>query len=351
MKNKAKKIITTTVVSALSLTAIACGSCGTNLNKSNENSILNNKKIEATAIAPNKQIGKIVETSTNDSYINPNNYTTKTSNLNNDKFNIFVLSSTPFISLTNENENELNINIKLPTTQTSLANQTQDAVSEEEKTLSLKKSMLMIYANEINNGNVAFSRENKININNQLNQFKAATSPSEKLNSINSVINIIESNFTPASAYFRTNLTVGYNNFNNLQPANIEINENSSNQDIANKLACIVSENCNSNNNSNQNNQPTETISNDTNKSLNNLTNEPNGPKIINSINNQNNRNYRNNKLINSRNGMQENQNNLRANRSQDLNRPEQYEQTANENNTPRATRMPYRTTANNILR
>ena len=69
MKNKVKKIITATIVSAMSLTALGVGVKTQNNDNNNEKLVQNymfRKDFEKTsAITPNKNIGKIVETSTN----------------------------------------------------------------------------------------------------------------------------------------------------------------------------------------------------------------------------------------------------------------------------------------------
>ena len=63
------------------------------------------------------------------------------------------------------------------------------------------------------------------------------------ISAIDSIISIIEANLTTSSNYYQTNLSSTYNNLVN-QTTNIrpveEINESSSNQEIAGKIACVL---------------------------------------------------------------------------------------------------------------
>lgn len=314
MKSKIKKIITTTIISAVSLTAIGCGTnnnkIAKNINKSMDDfvSSINNLDYVETSSAKtptNKSIGKIVETSAN----NNNTMQIKTNGnhiqfLNNniseaeientitipsertDNFNLFVLSSTPFVTFTSDDNESLNINVKFSTDQ---IEETSDEIESKINSLIVKRSILMIYVNEIYNGNVTLSEENKLAINAYVNVIKENTSflngnrgmvknqlslasdlvssesndnlinyyiiksgealetRANKLDStisaIDSIINIIEANLTNTSTYYQTNLSVTYNNLisNIDKNSNVnEITENSTNAEIASKIACTL---------------------------------------------------------------------------------------------------------------
>lgn len=328
MKNKLKKIITTTLVSAVSLTAIGCASnnnkLAKNIDKSMENFVSSinsldyvetSKSNTASAKSPSmKNIGKIVETST----IGEPGFKIKTSGnhiqfLNNniseaeientikipsertDNFNLFILSSTPFVTLSSDDNNSLNLNVKFSTNQIT---ETSDEIESKINSLILKRSILMIYVNEIYNGNVNLTSENKLAINAYVNVIKENTSflngnrgmvknqlklasdlatseqnenlinyyiiksgealenRASKLDStisaIDSIISIIEANLTNSSNYYQTNLSGTYNNLvnqtNNITPIE-EISESSTNQEIAGKIACTL-DFCNLNKNS-----------------------------------------------------------------------------------------------------
>lgn len=320
MKNKIKKIITTTVISAVSLTAIGCGTnnnkLAKNIDKSMENfvsSINNLDYVEtSSAKAPSsKNIGKIVETSASENnnmkiratgnhiqFLNNNISEAEIENTitipseRTDNFNLFVLSSTPFVTLTSD-DNNLNINVKFSTNQIA---ETSDEIENKINSLILKRSILMIYVNEIYNGNVNLSNENKLAINAYVNVIKENTSflngnrgmvknqlslasdlatseqnenlinyyiiksgealetRASKLDStisaIDSIISIIEANLTNSSTYYQSNLSGTYNNLvtntSNIETVD-EITETSSNQEIAGKIACTL-DFCNLNN-------------------------------------------------------------------------------------------------------
>ena len=468
MNKKVKKIITTAVISAMSLTVIGCGTnnnkLAKNINKSMDDFVSSINKLDyvetTSAKAPtNNQIGKIVETSTSTT---DNNMQIKTNGnhiqfLNNniseaeientikipsertDNFNLFVLSSTPYVSLSSDNNNSFNINVKFSTNQ---IEETSDEIENKINSLIIKRSILMIYVNEIYNGNVTLSNENKLAINAYVNVIKENTSylngnrgivknqlklasdlasnetndnlinyyiiksgealetRASKLDStisaIDSIINIIESNLSTTSNYYQTKLSGTYNNLisktSNITPID-QINETSSNEDIANKIACVLDfcntknetssneqvstiQNRTTSNQQNLNNNSTKTISNEnqTQNTLNNQNqfNQNNLRRVPNSIrnrrrnNNLNNSNIQHN--INNQNQLNQNlsniemnnQNNLRNNNMLDNNKtmratrtPEQVSReeytttNANDFESNRATRVPYK--SNNI--
>jgi len=318
MKNKIKKILTATIVSAVSFTAIGCGTNNTKLAKNIDNSMaefissINNLdyvETGAKASSTNDKVGKIVETSapmfesnktntsqkllanSNEKFLNEsatNSYLENTITKpqeRSDNFKLFVLSESPFITLTsNDNDANLNFNVKFSTNKIET---TSTEIESKINTLILKRSILMIYVNEIYNNNVNLTEENKIAINAYVNVIKENTSylkgnrgmvknqlklasnlvSSEqnenlvnyyiiksgealetrvnKLNStieaIDSIINIIENNLTNNSSYYKTNLSNTYNNIlsnlstNKSNPS--ELTKDSSNVDVAKSIA------------------------------------------------------------------------------------------------------------------
>ncbi len=318
MKNKIKKILTATIVSAVSFTAIGCGTNNTKLAKNIDNSMaefissINNLdyvETGAKSSSTNDKVGKIVETSapmfesnktntsqkllanSNEKFLNEsatNSYLENTITKpqeRSDNFKLFVLSESPFITLTsNDNDANLNLNVKFSTNKIET---TSTEIESKINTLILKRSILMIYVNEIYNNNVNLTEENKIAINAYVNVIKENTSylkgnrgmvknqlklasnlvSSEqnenlvnyyiiksgealetrvnKLNStieaIDSIINIIENNLTNNSSYYKTNLSNTYNNIlsnlstNKSNPS--ELTKDSSNVDVAKSIA------------------------------------------------------------------------------------------------------------------
>jgi hypothetical protein len=319
MKNKLKKILTTTIVSAVSITAIGCSSTNTKLAKNIDKSMaefvssINNLDYVDTSVTTtsnDEKIGKIVETATstngvnNIKIINSNNgqlqflnneisdieveNTITRPSERNDNFKLFVLSESPFISLTtSDNSASLNLNIKFSTNK---IEETSDEISTKINTLILKRSILMIYVNEIYNGNVNLSEDDKIAINAYVNVIKENTSffngnrgmvknqlslasdlvSSESnenlinyyiiksgealetrankidssISAIDSIIKIIEANLTPASNYYNTNLSSTYDSLisnikseTNNTNSSTEITKDSTNKEIADKIA------------------------------------------------------------------------------------------------------------------
>lgn len=315
MKNKIKKIFTATIISAVTFTAVGCGTNNSKLAKNIDNSMaefitsINNLdyvETGAKATTSNEKVGKIVETASmsNDSFntssklLSNNNdqFLNKTATSSylestitkpqerTDNFKLFVLSESPFITLTsNDNNANLNFSVKFSTNK---IEETSTEIESKINTLILKRSILMIYVNEIYNGNVNLSDENKIAINAYVNVIKENTSflngnrgmvknqlklasdlvNSEqnenlvnyyiiksgealetrvnKLNSsieaIDSIIDIIESNLSNSSSYYQTNLSNTYKNIlSHLSSSsnNSDISKDSTNEDIAKSIA------------------------------------------------------------------------------------------------------------------
>ena len=407
MKSKVKKIITATIVSAMSLTALGVGVKTQNNDNNNEKIIQNytfRKDFEKTsAITPNKNIGKIVETSTdnqikyytNDKQIQFLNNDIKEAEIENnitlpqnyDRFNLFVLSTTPFVSFSNNNDNdEFKINVRFNTDKTIETQQSSLNYEDKEKlnTYNLKRSILLIYANEIYNNNVNFSNETKNEINTHIETLSTSTenktiSLDAKIDAINSIISIIENNLTPGSIYYQKNINSNINNLTNNSSIVDKISETSTNQDIANKIACVLNEKCSSSENNTSTLNQTQQRSIEHNNNINPLQNTTtNTPEYQNNNLNTQNPAYRRNNLryrrknrtnsnintksneimenqINTRetynnnfrnNNMQETKT-MRADRTNENISQEKYTNTTNQNDISRASRMPYQSTNN----
>lgn len=314
MKNNFKKILTTSIVSAVSLTAIGCSTTNTKLAKNIDKSMaefvtsINKLDYVDTSTTDNK-LGKIVETTSND-----NAYIKTLNNLNientitrpserNDNFKLFVLSSKPFITFTSDdNSTSLQLSVKFSTDK---IEETSDEISSKINQLILKRSILMIYVNEIYNGNVTLSEENKVAINAYTNVIKENTSflngnrgmvknqlslandlvasdnndnlinyyiiksgealetRSNKIDSsisaIDSIISILETNLSPSSTYYQNKLSTTYDNIlNGMNTAD----SSDENKELAKKIAdslnfCLQTNDSNSENNQNQTNENT----------------------------------------------------------------------------------------------
>lgn len=386
MKSKIKKILTSTILSAVSITAIGCSSGNTKLAKNIDNgmaefvSSINKLDYVDTSSSThnNNKIGKIVETSTNDkfdkSFAKIKTEGNQTQFFNNqiseleientitrpeerdDNFKLFVLSESPYISLTSDdNVANMNINIKFSTDK---IEKVSDNISSKINKLILKRSILMIYVNELYNNNVNLTNEDKVAINayvnvikenasylkgnrgmvkNQLNlannlvekesnenlinyyiikSGEALETRSSKIDStisaIDSIIEIIENNLTTSSPYYDVNLNDKYDEIienidNSSVGKDIEIDENSSNIDIADSIIFSLNVNknkcCdkNSNNIVNSKNNSTQVNSQNSNNQTNNKTNRNNQTNQIiqnknnNSLTNQTNNNQMNN--------------------------------------------------------
>lgn len=412
MKNKIKKIMTATVISAMSLITVGTAANSQNNNKNNEKIVQNyliSQNIEkSSALVPNKNIGKIVETSTNNQiryetsdkqvqFLNnnigeaeiENNITLphKISGLN-----LFVLSTTPYVSFTNDN-NELKINVNFIENKTTETQTSSSNFEDKEKlnTYNLKRSILLIYANEIYNNNITLSNENKNEISTHIetisnsNETESISNIDNKISAIDSIINIIESNLTPSSSYYQRNISSNINNLlNNNQTTVDKINETSSNQDIANKIACVLNGKCSSSQNNivesnqlkqrtllnNTNNSTSQTINtteyqnNIQNNNLNNqnsyrrnnLRNRRRNNRIIHNENINSNANEIMENRINNQNNMTNNlrdnsimheSKTMRADRTNESISQEKYTNTNTQNETNRASRMPYESTSN----
>lgn len=295
MKNKIKKILTTSLISAVTLTTIsatgntqllsrkvddtkAYTSQSVSINESTNNSISTQQQ--------RHKVGKIVETSSlsND---NLNTYTrsnganyladkpdTIEDNLisnSNSQTSLFVLSETPFITFSSDdNSSRFNMFIKFtrgenlkPADTTGTNNQTNTNISNETNAtqntsneLNYKRAILSIYTSELYNGNINLSEEVKTELENQLNNSSATTS------NINSVISILENNLSSSSPYYGKNL-------NNLSLQTISSSSSSAYKDIADKIVKTFSLNDQSSTTTqSQNNQTSSTPSQSTTQNI-----------------------------------------------------------------------------------
>lgn len=359
MKNKIKKIITTTAITAVSLTAIGCGNSNSKLAKNIDKSMadfvssVNNLDYVDTS-TPNSSIGKIIETSslysdsqsrkirTNENQIQFLNNNISEIEIENtitrpqdrsDNFKLYVLSDIPYISLTSDDTSaNLNMTVKFSTNK---IEETSDEINTKINNLILKRSILMIYVNEIYNGNVELSEENKVAINAYVNVIKENTSylngnrgmvknqlslasdlvsseqnenlvnyyiiksgealetRSNKFDStieaIDSIIDIIENNLTNSSCFYQSNLSDTYQNIiSNMTSENtsdIEITKDSSNQEIASSIANSL----NLTKNLTITNSETPEIDNNTTENNNQLQNNTTNIETNNALNDNNN--------------------------------------------------------------
>ena len=312
MKNKIKKILTTSLISAVTLTTIsATGNSQIARQKlvetkafTNQNSIVNETKNDVFSTNQSRhQVGKIVETSTisND---NLNTYTrsnganyladkpdTIEDNLisnSNSQTSLFVLSETPFITFSSDdNSSRFNMFIKFtrgenlkPANTANANNQTNTNISTETNTtqntsneLNYKRAILSIYTSELYNGNINLSEAAKTKLENQLNN------STDTLTNINSVISILENNLSSSSPYYGKNL-------NNLSLQTISSSSSSAYKDVADKIVKTFS----------LNNQPSS-ITHTQNNSSSNTTQSSKQSNIINTFSINNTKHSTNSKL------------------------------------------------------
>lgn len=349
MKEKFKKIMVTTLVSMTAGTAIGCANTDSKIAKKINNGVNEfvssiNKLDYVDTSNSSSNLGKIVSAANNTSYFNK---LAKNTNIENtitspsertDNFKLFVLSDTPYISLTSS-DNGINLSMQFSTEK---IENTSDDISEKINKLILKRAILMVYVNEIYSGNVELSDENRTAINAYVNVIKENASflngnrgmvknqlgiasnlienetnsdiinyyiiksgealeiRSNKIDStisaIESIISILEQNLKPSSCYYQNNLTTKYDNM----LANIST-ENSSDEnvklakDIAESINLIEStsstnqENSTSdtsvNNQTTLNNQNTNTLQRNTTRNLNNQISNNTNKNIQNNLN------------------------------------------------------------------
>ena len=250
--NKIKKIITGTVLSAVTL-----ATAGLPVAKLNDkNSLASAKYYETKSQFQNnsrERVGKIVETNAN----NYSNTNLEKSMTNSNEMDLYIISNIPFMHLLkNENNYELGENpqnysmmIKIYSTNNfddgSIFSNRDFFMKNKE--LEMKKSILKVYLNEIYNGNVNLSETDKTEISNLLNELEtnqnekfiySSDYATKKINAINSITEIIERNLSSTSAFYNFKLSDNLNKIgdNLYDESNYNINENSSNQEIAKSI-------------------------------------------------------------------------------------------------------------------
>lgn len=187
------------------------------------------------------------------------------------------MADSPFISLTSD-DNSISLSMQFSTEKIET---TSDSINEKINKLILKRAILMVYVNEIYNGNVTLSEDNRTAINAYVNVIKENASflngnrgmvknqlgmasdllnnqsnenivnyyiiksgealeiRSNKIDStisaIDSITNILEQNLTSSSCYYQNSLTNAYNNMiSNMKNNTLTENEN---QKIAKEIA------------------------------------------------------------------------------------------------------------------
>lgn len=225
MKNKIKKILTTSLVSAMTITTLSAGAtkllCPEHNELANANHIQNENVASIQETISNNtnknKIGKIVETSVfeNDgfnTYTRPNGATylnntsdTQTSsntlNSNENSMSLFVLSESPYIELSNDNNGSrlsMYINFSKDSFKVNPTSYTQNSDSN----YCFKQAILTMYTNELYNGNISLSADKQTEIESLL-----AESNNPSANRIDRLIDILESSINSNSSYYGKNLS------------------------------------------------------------------------------------------------------------------------------------------------
>lgn len=325
MKNKFKKIMATTMLSITATAGIGCATTNSKIAQKINNGVEDfvssiNKLDFVDTNTSNTNIGKIVSAANDTKFISSMATTTNIENTitrpeeRTDNFKLYVLSTSPFISLTSD-DNNINLSMQFSTEKIETAS---DNINEKINKLILKRAILMVYVNEIYNGNVELSEENRKAINAYVNVIKENASflngnrgmvknqlglasnlinnqqdenivnyyiiksgealeiRSNKIDStissIESIITILEQNLTPASCYYQKSLTTAYDNMiNDMNNNTITNTENNTlAKEIAESINLIKTDSTQTSNTTNSVNKPVTLENLDTNKSVNN---------------------------------------------------------------------------------
>lgn len=341
MKNNLKKILTAALISTASLSIIGCATPNTKLAKNIDKgmaefvSSINNLDYVDPTSSTDSSIGKIVETAAPTNTIS-DEYLTKTleeldiensisiPSSREDNFKLYVLSESPFISFTSDDNGALfNLQLNFSTNKIS---ETSYDINSKINDLILKRSILMIYVNEIYNNRVNLTDENRIAINAYVNVIRenasyldgnrgmvknqltlandlltnssnnnlvnyyiiksgeALETRSSKIDSsisaIDSIIDIIESNLTSSSVYYNTNLSTTYEDIitniknNSMTTASAENKELADNISNSLNFGCV---DCYE-----QNNSASEPSTNTKSRTINNSTSNINSKNTTN---------------------------------------------------------------------
>ena len=363
MKNKFKKIMTTTLLSVTASAALGCATTNTKIAQKINHGVndfvssINKLDYVDTNSSNKSNLGKIVSAVNDTAFLNKVTSSTDIENTitkpseRNDGFKLYTLSSSPYISLVSD-DNNINLSIQFSTDK---IESTSDEIDEKINKLILKRAILMVYVNEIYNGNVNLTEDNKKAINAYVNVIKENASflngnrgmvknqldmasnlintqnnenivnyyiiksgealeiRSNKIDStissIDSIISILENNLSPSSCYYQNSLTSSYENMmTNLNNQTTTSNDNT-------QIAKNIAESINMLNTKNQNNIG-QAI--DSTKQTKNTTN--NSQLANNSKLSTQNNNSLNNNLINSQSSNNQLNDNTRSNGSSETN-------------------------------
>lgn len=352
MKNKFKKIIATTMLSITATAGIGCATTNSKIAQKINNGVEDfvssiNKLDYVDTNNTSSSLGKIVSAASENTFLSSVATNTNIENTitrpteRTDNFKLYVLSSSPYISLTSD-DNNINLSMQFSTEKIET---TSDDISEKINKLILKRAILMVYVNEIYSGNVELSEENRKAINAYVNVIKENASflngnrgmvknqlgmasnlinnqqdeniinyyiiksgealeiRSNKIDStissIESIISILEQNLTPSSCYYQKSLTTAYENMlNDMKNNTSTSNENNTlAKEIAESINLINTESTNTATDNNTSNNQTRNTQNNYNKpvTLENL--DTNKPVNNNTLNNNSNQNQANNHI------------------------------------------------------
>lgn len=365
MNKKIKKIMATSLLAMTATTAIGCATSNSKTAQKINNGVNDfvssiNKLDYVDTNKTNSTLGKIVSAATQTNFLSK---VSSTANIENtitrptdrtDNFKLYVLSDSPYITLSSD-DNTMSLSVQFSTEK---IENVSDDINEKINKLILKRAILMVYVNEIYNGNVNLTDDSRKAINAYVNVIKENASflngnrgmvknqldmasnliskqnqdnivnyyiiksgealeiRSNKIDStisaIDSIISILETNLTSSSCYYQNSLSNAYNNMiTNLENSNLA-NENSKlAKEIAESINMINTKNETINqkpvvidNNSTKqnitNNNQNNTTLNNTNNSLNNNLNNTQNNVVNNNIQNNQNRNNINNRLNNN---------------------------------------------------
>lgn len=340
MKEKFKKIMVTTLCSMTAGAAIGCATNNTKIaqkiNSGVNDFVASINKLDYVDTNSKSNMGKIVSAANENNIFNTLAKNTNIENTittpsqRNDNFKLYVLSDTPYISLTST-DNNINLSMQFSTEKIET---TSEDISNKINKLILKRAILMIYVNEIYNGNVNLTDENRKAINAYVNVIKENASflngnrgmvknqlgiasnlletesnsdivnyyiiksgealeiRSNKIDStissIESIISILEQNLTPASCYYQNTLTTTYDNMLNRFSSQTEISNDNTNlaKSIAESINMVTPSKVTTNN----------TVT-DSSTNANNTNSTRNNNLINNNYINQNTRNNLNNSI------------------------------------------------------
>lgn len=339
MKENIKKIMITTLCSMTIGTTIGCANSNTKIAQKINNGVDDfvssiNKLDYVDTQNTSSNLGKIVSAYNETKLFNSiarntniENTITKPSERT-DNFKLYILSETPYISLTST-DNSVNLSMQFSTEKIET---TSEDISEKINKLILKRAILMVYVNEIYSGNVTLTEENKKAINAYVNAIKENASflngnrgmvknqlglasdliqsdtnndiinyyiiksgealeiRSNKIDStlsaIESIITILEQNLNESSCYYQNTLTTKYDNM--IADINNSTNTMNDNSELAKSIAESI-------------NMINPSLKTNTQNTTNNLSSVESIKNQNNSINNTTNTRRKNNNYINNK--------------------------------------------------